>query len=341
MSTGRFMARTGLQVERYSAARKAAWDQFIGAAKNATFLFFRNYLEYHADRFKDHSLLFYREEQLLGVLPANLNEEHVLVSHGGLTYGGLVLRRECSMREALEVLQSCLEFVHELGIQSMLYKRIPRVYETVPSDEIDYALFLLQATLYRRDCAIVLSQPRPLKFRKGRKSEISKGRQAGVVVVEERNLAPFWTEVLEPRLESRYGVRPVHSLDEMTLLASRFPNHIRHYSAYHGGKIVAGTTIYETESVAHAQYIAVTAAGQNIGALDYLFSQLINLHYSKKMHFDFGICNEQEGRRLNLGLLSWKESFGARSVAHDFYKLQVRDFSRLDVILRDCCAERP
>ena len=126
-------------------------------------------------------------------------------------------------------------------------------------------MFLLGAQLCRRDNALVIRQAGRLSFRKGRKSEISKARRAGVRVVEEDGFGPFWKRVLIPRLASQYGVTPVHTLDEITLLASRFPEYIKQYSAYCDGEIVAGATVYETPQVAHVQYIAVTPAGRKSG----------------------------------------------------------------------------
>ena len=290
-------------------------------------------MEYHADRFNDCSLLLHRDGRLVGILPASLNSINSLTSHGGLTYGGLVLDRESTLRDTIEVFQALLEFVHELKIEEILYKRIPRFYSVMPDDEIDYVMFMLDAELYRRDCALVVPQPRYIKFRKGRKSEIGKARKAGINLVEEDSFDRFWIEVLEPRLQERYSVRPVHSLTEISVLKSSFPKNIRQFSAYDGDQIVAGVTIYETESVAHAQYSSVTAKGQELGALDYLFSWLIDVRYVDKQYFDFGISNEQEGRRLNLGLLRWKESFGARSYSHDFYKIRTANYMKLDEVL--------
>ncbi len=152
-------------------------------------------------------------------------------------------------------------------------------------------------------------------------------------MVGESSFAPFWERVLAPRLAARYGVKPVHSLEEITLLASRFPDNIKQYSAYCGQEIVAGATIYETPRVAHAQYIAVSDNGQDIGAIDALFAWLMDEGFKGKPFFDFGICNEEQGRKINHGLLDWKEGFGGRSCAHDFYELETRNYVKLEPAL--------
>ena len=258
-----------------------------------------------------------------------------MVSHEGLTYGGLVVSRDATLTDVLQSIHACLRYLHDEGISRLLYKRIPSFYNTVPDDEVGYALFLLEAHLCRRDCALVVNRADRLRFRKGRKSEISKARRFGVRVVQEPGFEAFWEKVLVPRLESRYGVKPVHSIEEITLLASRFPENIRQFSAYRGDEIVAGTTIYETHGVAHAQYIAVTDEGQKIGALDFLFGWLIEEHYPGKTHFDLGICNEKGGRVLNQGLLDWKEGLGGRCYTHDFYEVLTAHHTKLESVLSD------
>jgi acetyltransferase-like isoleucine patch superfamily enzyme len=198
---------------------------------------------------------------------------------------------------------------------------------------VAYALFLLDAQLYRRDCSTAVAQADRLPFRKGHKMLIKKATDLGIRIVQETSFQPFWEQVLAPQLNARHGAKPVHTLEEITLLASRFPQQIKQFSAYCGDEIVAGTTIYETPTVAHAQYGAVTEKGRLIGAQAYLFSTLIGL-YQDKRYFDFGISNENEGRTLNHGLLDWKEGFGARCYAHDFYAIATGNYPKLESVLQ-------
>ncbi len=320
-------------VKRYTPERKKEWDTFLNAAKNATFLFRRDYMDYHNDRFADHSLMVFRGEKLVALLPANRGADGTLVSHEGLTYGGLVVSRPATLHEVLACFHTCLRHLHEQKISRLRYKRIPGFYNTLPDDEVAYALFLLEARLYRRDCAVVVPQADRLPFQERRKRQIKKAGLFNVRIVQETDYSAFWERVLAPRLAARHGVRPVHSVEEITLLASRFPENIKQFSAYCGDEIVAGTTIYETPGVVHAQYIAVTPRGQEIGALDYLFGWLIDECYKGKRYFDLGICNEKEGRVLNQGLQDWKEGFGGRCYAHDFYEIATANYSKLESVL--------
>jgi hypothetical protein len=135
-----------------------------------------------------------------------------------------------------------------------------------------------------------------------------------------------------PQLESRHAAKPVHTLEEITLLASRFPQRIKQFSAYLGDEIVAGATIYETPTVARAQYGAVTENGRHSGAQAFLFDWLIE-QYKDKRFFDFGTSNQKEGRGLNHSLLDWKEGFGARVYTQDHYEIATGNYPRLEPMM--------
>jgi hypothetical protein len=321
-----------LTVERYTDARKPEWDKFVGSGRNATFLFYRDYIEYHGDRFTDHSMMVFRGHALEAILPANLTADGALVSHEGLTYGGLVLTREARLADALACFHAVLYDLARRRILQLRYKRMPGCYHTLAEDDLEYALFLLEARLYRRDCAAAVSQAERLPLIRERKSLIRKAADLGVRIIQETSFQPFWERVLVPQLAARHGARPVHTLEQITLLAGRFPENIKQFSACLDGEIVAGATVYETATVARAQYGAVTEKGRHSGAQAFLFDWLVE-HYKEKRFFDFGTSNEKEGRGLNHGLLDWKEGFGARVYTQDHYEIATMNFQKLEPML--------
>lgn len=320
----------GFTVERYTPDRKAEWNAFVQTAKNATFLFERDYMEYHADRFVDYSLMVFHGKKLMALLPANLNADGSVTSHGGLTYGGLILSPSVSLLKMIGCFHASLRHLCEQGIAKLYFKQIPSFYCTVSNDDMAFVLCLLNAKISQRDVSVVVNQTNRIPFRKGRKSEISKGRRFNVHLVEEFSFTAFWDKVLVPRLARRYGVAPVHTIEEMTHLASKFPENIKQFSAYFGGQIVAGTTIYEMPGVAHTQYIGVSALGKRTGALDYLIGWLIDERYRHKQYFDFGTCKKNDRRTLNYGLLNWKEGFGGRCYSHDIYEIATENYLTLE-----------
>jgi hypothetical protein len=311
-------------ISRYTPSSKEAWDRFASSARNATFLFYRGYMDYHADRFADHSLLFHKDGRLAALLPASFHEaEAALVSHGGLTFGGVVSGPDMTAPLMLELFADLTRDLRERGIARLVYKAVPHIYHDLPAEEDGYALFRAGARLYRRDVTATVALDRKLPFQERRRRGVKKARAAGVVVRHTTDLASFW-RILEDNLRTKHGVGPVHSLPEIGLLQERFPDNIKLFAAYRGDALLAGVLVYEHRRVAHAQYISANEEGKRLGALDLVFDYLISEHYTRHPYFDFGISTEEQGKVLNVGLSEQKEGFGARAVVHDFYELDLR-----------------
>lgn len=318
-----------IAVSRYSPSHKGEWDAFVRAAKNSVFFFQRDYLDYHADRFADHSLLFYQDRKLVALLPANLHEER-LVSHGGLTFGGFLLDKGTTTRLMMELMANLTVYLRDNGMHTLIYKCIPYIYHTLPAEEDRYALFLRGARLWRRDVTSTVELESKPDFQERRRRGARKAQTAGVVLRPSEDFPSFWS-ILEENLQRAHGKRPVHTLAEMELLHHRFPDNIKLFASYLEERMQAGVVIFENPTVAHAQYIAAGEEGKRIGALDALFSWLINERYCDKKYFDFGISTENDGLVLNEGLIDQKEGFGARGVVHDHYELDVADAAPLAI----------
>jgi len=312
--------RAALRLERYSPRRKREWDDFITRAKNGLFLFLRDYMDYHADRFSDHSLLAFHGERLLALLPAN-ERDGALVSHGGLTFGGFITDERMRTATMLELFDRLRDYAHANGVQRLTYKAIPHIYHRHPAEEDLYALMRQGARLVRRDVSSTIALAERLALTKGRKWGINRAKACGLEVRHSEEIEAFM-ELERVRLWDRYRVVPTHTAAEMRLLADRFPDHVKLFAAYKDQALLGGVLVYESARVAHAQYIAATDQGRDCAALDAVTDHLLNRVYSAKAYFDFGISTEDGGKHLNLGLIDNKESYGARAIACDFYELE-------------------
>lgn len=308
-----------MEIRRYRREDKELWNSFVSKARNATFLFDRNYMDYHADRFDDNSFMFYHKGKLKAVLPANVAGD-TLYSHQGLTYGGLLLDKKATVEDVLECFDSLNSWLRENGISKVVYKALPWIYQRYPSEEDLYALtWKCKAQLISRNIASTIVIDNKLKFAESRKSGIRKALSLNIEVGESNDVDGFW-HVLEDNLGNRYNAKPVHTANEMKLLMSRFPNNIRLYVAKMNGEIVGGTLIYVTPQVVHTQYISASVEGKKHGALDLLFDYIINKVYANCRYFDFGKSTEQGGAYLNEPLIFQKEGFGGRGVCYDWYQ---------------------
>lgn len=309
-------------IKKYQDSDFKIWNDFLGKAKNATFLFHRNFMEYHKDRFEDFSLMVFEEDALTAVLPANRVGSE-LYSHQGLTYGGLVVNPDLKLQEFLNVFDAVFNFLKDKDFRKVHFKILPNIYPNYFSDELLYVLFLKGARLVRRDTLSVIDYQNRMEILPSRLKNVKKSGKYNLEVKETNDFSAFWNEILIPTLHEKHSAKPVHSLDEIKLLHSRFPDNIKQFNVYHEGKIVAGTTIFETRNVAHSQYTGSNSDRSRLGSLDFLYAFLIEKYALEKRYFDFGISNENNGKVLNEGLSYWKESFGAATVIQDFYELNL------------------
>lgn len=309
------------EVKQYTQEQAQAWNEFIEDSRQGTFLFNRFYMDYHADRFQDASLIIYRKGQLYALFPANRLGD-TLYSHQGLTYGGLITKKQSTTAEICEVFIKINEYLYRHGVQRVIYKPTPWIYHCYPAEEDLYALInVCHAQLVARDISSTIPFALRMNFTESRRSGIRKATRAGVTVRESQDLATFW-DILDKNLTNKYATHPVHSLEELTLLHSRFPNSIRLFMAYNDkGIAIGGTIIYEMPRVVHSQYISASPEGKRLGAIDLLFDYILNNVYANhKGFFDFGKSTEEEGKILNTTLIFQKEGFGGRGVCYDCYE---------------------
>lgn len=311
-----------IKVIGYEPRRKSEWDAFVARSKNGIFLFHRAYLEYHADRFPDASLMFYGEdERLVALLPATMRDT-TLSSHAGLTFGGVVSNNAMKASVMLEIFDAMRANLIERGLTRAVYKAVPHIYHRLPAEEDLYALYRHNAKMVRRDISSAILLKDKLPFSKGRKWAIKQGQKNGLEVSKSDDFRVFMA-IEEQVLDAKHNLRPVHTAEEIQMLAGRFPDNIKLFSAYSNNTMLAGVLVYESDNVAHAQYMAANDEGRQKGALDLILDYLINDYYRNKNYFDFGISTEDDGRYLNSGLIENKQSFGARAIVHDFYEIDL------------------
>ena len=214
------------EVRQYTKEQVLEWDNFVQRSKQGTFLFNRSYMDYHADRFLDCSLMVYRKGRLYALLPAN-KVDTTLYSHQGLTYGGLLTNTKACAEDICEVFLAINEYLNKQGFKHVVYKSIPWIYHKYPAEEDLYALLnVCKARLTIRDISTTIPLPQHLKFTESRKSGIRKAIHSELTIAESEDMEAFW-RILNDNLSNKYNTHPVHSLAELTLLKSRCPKSIR------------------------------------------------------------------------------------------------------------------
>lgn len=313
-------------LKRYTPEMKGEWDKFVASSRNATFLFHRDYMDYHSDRFRDHSLMAYKGNSLKALLPANeasgSDGEKILLSHGGLTYGGWICgQRHPDAEEMLQLFGLLIDYGKEKGFSAIDYKPIPWIYARRPSQEDLYALFRYGAKLTESNVSAVIDLSDNPGFNTRQKRYVKRARQVANVEILEADDAACFHKLLAECLRERHGAAPVHTADELQLLKSRFPSQIRIFMLRDEEGWQAGVCIFDCGHTVHCQYICSTLRAREEGLLTLLFSYLIEDEFSDRRYFDFGTNNEDHGRLLNASLYRQKHGLGGTGVIYTRYTL--------------------
>ena len=154
-------------IKKYESQDYQQWNAFLGKAKNATFLFHRDFMEYHSDRFLDASLIVLEDEKWVAVLPANRVED-IIYSHQGLTYGGLVYDEKINCEKVEEILNNILNHLKLNKISEVRFKLILSFYNNSPCHELEYFIFKQNGVLYDRYLNLGIDYAKPLEISKSK-----------------------------------------------------------------------------------------------------------------------------------------------------------------------------
>lgn len=309
------------RVRDYATTDFLKWNAFVAKAPNATFLFHRDFIEYHQDRFTDYSLIVEDDNDWVAVLPANIVDT-IVYSHQGLTYGGLVVKPEMSGSEIPMIWDSIFLHLQANHISKWIYKPILHFYSSIQEEVLDFHLNQ-KGKLFRKDLGMVIHFNEPFTVAKAKRKHHKKAHQKGLFMQLENDLEPFWNAVLIPRLMEKYQAQPVHSLTEIQYLKEKFPENILQYSAYCEDQIVAGITLFVFKNGIKSQYGATTLKGEETRALDFLFVNLIEKYKKEFAFFDMGTVSSNDNKSINKGLFDQKKEYGCVAYEQKFYEFSL------------------
>ena len=296
-----------LTIQQYHPNLKQIWNDFIDRSVNGTFLLHRDFMDYHQDRFKDHSLLIFNEGVLICCISAHTVHDSIY-SHRGLSYGGLILNK-ISAQNIDIVLELFVEYVKGLAFAKAELQLPPLSYNTI-NNEIATSLKcfgfkqnrVLHNQYIRLDEEIKISPKKSIGYRNGKFQDIT--------IEKGTDFKSFWNLVLIPQLESRHASKPVHSVEEIELLHSRFPEQIIQHNAWRDGELLAGITFFIKDKVVKSQYAASSLKGMKTDAVGFLYMEAMKEFKEKGfVIMDYGPVNERDGA-INEGLLRFKKQLG-------------------------------
>lgn len=319
-------AGAAIEVIPYESSLAGAWDDLVAASTNGTFLHTRRFIGYHGDRFDDRSLIALQNGQMVGVMAAAVDpgDSSVVVSHPGLSYGGIVRSSKLTAGDIDAVVSGVIAHYRGQGFSSLRYKPVPAMYHARPAQDDEWALYRAGARVVRLDLGVAIYNPKRFPLNSNRRRSLKRAVNNGIVLSRDRaHYASYW-EVLAERLAQRHGAKPVHTLAEIEYIQGLFPDEVELISALVGDEVAAGVVLFRSPTVTTAQYIASNEEGRRLSALDLVFEDAIGESIRRgDGWFNFGISTEQGGTVLNESLYDYKFSFGAGGVTQSHYELAI------------------
>lgn len=308
-----------MQVIKYSTEYKAEWDAFVRLSDNFSFLFYRDYIEYHSDRFTDLSLMLCEKGKLKCLLPGNM-DNGIFYSHQGLTFGSMIHEPHFAYEKASLYLEQFISFLYGEGLTQMIVKSQPLFYTSSLSQIQDYLFNHRQLQQQKQDIGAFVHCANH-KFPKS-SIEKRKLRLDDFFVDEDSSLDEFWA-VLEQNLKQQHGSKPVHTIEEIKKLVELFPNNIKLFLIRNANTkhIDAGTLLFDNGSVVKMQYIATSDNGRTNRAIHALYYLFISQYKKTKKYIDMGTCMTDEG--VNASLLYLKQRFGAEVYCTERFTLAI------------------
>lgn len=313
-----------LEVVKYIPSLEQLWDNFCKTSINATFLHSRRFLNYHQNRFSDKSVIIKNKEEIVALFPAAVspNNPKIIISHPGITYGGILHTNNLRGVDILEILTVLLNHYSLGGYRELQYKCVPYIYTAGPAQDDLFALYYLKANKFKCNLASVIDLKEIRQRSKRRVRSYKKASKYVSISQEDGYLMDIWS-ILEENLSRKYKAIPVHSLGEILHLKSIFSNEIISIAALVDGVVVAGVIVFKFPKVMHIQYIASNEIGNKFCALDAVFELLIKLATSEGLrYFDFGTSNETDGS-LNPSLHNYKCEYGGGGVAYEQFSVPI------------------
>lgn len=309
------------EIIRYSPEKATEWDDFVRDSWNGVFLFYRNFMDYHSDRFNDYSLMVYQDGKLKAVLPAN-EKEGVLYSHQGLTYGGWVLAKRLPVVDLGQMFDILEEYLRSNGFSSIDYRQKPWVFARHACEYDGWLMWNKGYEIWRRDLSFFFDMKNHAGYARDKRYRFNKSQRNNLRVEEKGDVSTFMA-LVDNNLMEKYNTLAVHRDHEVKLLQDRFPQNLMILTVHQGDVFLGGTWLFVDNDFVHTQYFHFNDEGRRLCAPEFLASYIIDRFSGERRYFSFGASTEENGKVLNEGLASFKEGFGAGGFCNDFYRKQI------------------
>lgn len=312
-----------IRLVKYSIEYEEEWDDFIrNRSVNSTFLHGRKFYKHNELNAKDDcSYLFYDNNKLIAVFPANQYEKEgkkILHSYLRSTYGGIVFSDDVTTIDIIAILEQIENEAKILGVSEIIIRPTFSIYNSGLTGSLDYALWKCCFGIKYREVEFAIDLHKYPMYGSSCKRSTAAAYKKGIIVRESNELNHYW-DILSANLIDRYGVTPVHNIEQIKYLKQLMGDDVKLFAAYLDGKMIGGILCFVSNKyVVHAQYIASNNLYQEYRPLNAVIDTIASWSRDNGYkYFNLGMATEPGGVIINDGLMRFKEGFGARGVLRE------------------------
>lgn len=324
-----------IRVRKFEIEDTQAWQAHLKGSYNGTLYDDLVFLAYHPDgKFELHHLLFYKDEELVAVMPAaiaDVNGKRYLKSPFGASAGGPVFRKGARFAEMRDVIAALNGYAKDQGFHGVIMRTAPAIYFTPQTDNLSFILFTNQYRLNKKWLSMIAVLPdsfdtlmekvperKQRYFRQAVKHELE-FRECAVDELE-----AFYKILLINR--AKFLATPTHSQEDLHYLLTHCADRVKMFLTRHDNKALAGAVTFELNSeVAYVFYLCHLEEGEALRASLFTFLKLEEYYINKGFrYFDMGPSSFDD-MTINEGGVKFKEESGCTGFNRDEWIFEINN----------------
>ncbi len=310
-----------MEIIRYDQTRKDEWDSFVLRSNSGTMFQLQQFLSYHPEnRFPFHHLMFYRNGELVAVLPGGL-DRHIFESPAGASYGSFVIG-DIKFNETLEIIDAFEDYCWKQGIREVFLTSAPFIYQREFSHNLEYAL-LYRGFIYQRHYishAIKLSPEEGMLdgFQSTARRYIRQSLRNPDISVEPSDRYDLFYPILQEN-KKKHDAKPTHSLEDLRALHALMPERLQLFLVRCKEVPIGGSLMFRAnERVSLCFYNMLLYEYQQYRPIYLAMYRALKWSVDEGFsYFDIGVSQDTHAENPmtpSLNLIYFKEKFNARGI---------------------------
>ncbi len=323
------------RIDRNNDKDYKLWIKKIEDFNGATIFHNPNFLSYHANRFDECHLGFYKGEQLFGMIPlAIINENNIQIAKSpyGASYGGFVFQSILNYSDSTEIISLFINYLKKTVNKIIITPSLSLHHNNGYSDTFSFSLLENGFKVVNSDITSTVSlSDKNIEteiFTSKIRNMARKARKAHVEIKYSCNIDDFW--LLMDKTFQKHGTTPTHSKKQYQYLMNVFPDEIYCNIAYIRDIPVAGMGVFEiNKKNIMSFYLCNDNEFQQTQAMSLLiYETILNAQERDFDFFDFGTSSVNMIGRENI--FRFKESFGSVGSFKNTYEINLEEVKKYE-----------